>query len=94
VDWGARKWVTIAADVLSERVFDAHGITLGSGSINVDNFPSVQSTTGSYNRNDGSAGFKLRPYRNLIITGNVLIKMDQGGLRSRVTPLAGLSYSF
>ena len=94
VDWGAKKWVTFVVDVLSERVFNASGIVLGSGVINTDQFPTIVATTASYNRSDGSAGLKLRPYRNLLITGNVLIKLDQGGLRTRVVPLAGLSYTF
>jgi hypothetical protein len=94
VDWGARKWLTLVADVLAERVFDAQNIALGFGLINTDRFPTVVATTGSYNRTDGSAGFKLKAYRNLLITGNALIALDHGGLRSRIVPLAGLSYTF
>lgn len=31
---------------------------------------------------------------HLVLTGNVLIKLDDGGLRSTVVPLVGASYSF
>jgi hypothetical protein len=94
-DWGVRKWMTIAVDVLAERVFDAHRIEITASAVNADNFPSIKaSPTSAYNRTDGSAGIKLKPYRNLIITGNVLIKLDQGGLRTRMVPLAGISYTF
>jgi Putative MetA-pathway of phenol degradation len=94
VDWGATKWVTFVADVLSQRVFNVQRITLGTATMNSDTFPTAVTTKSSYNRSDGAAGFKLKPYRNLIITANVIIKMDQGGLRARFVPLGGISYTF
>jgi hypothetical protein len=30
----------------------------------------------------------------LVLTGNVLLKLDDGGLRSKAIPLVGASYSF
>lgn len=94
VDWGVRRWITLAADVLSERVFDSGRIIFSTSSVNADTFTTIASSSSSYNRTDGSAGIKFKPYRNLTITGNALIKLDQGGLRARIVPLAGLSYTF
>jgi hypothetical protein len=51
-------------------------------------------STGSYNRTDGSVGLKFKPVRNLIVTGNLLVKLDQGGLRARTVVLGGISYTF
>jgi hypothetical protein len=42
----------------------------------------------------GSLGIKYRPFGNLVLTGNVLLKMNNSGLRSTAIPLVGLSYSF
>jgi Putative MetA-pathway of phenol degradation len=47
-----------------------------------------------YNITNASVGLKYRPFGHLVITGNVLIKLDDGGLRSTVVPLVGASYSF
>jgi len=96
MDWRITKWVTVAGDVLSERAFRAQLIEPSNGSLGNDTFinGSFSTSTASYNRTDGSAGFKLKPFGNLIITANVIIKMDQGGLRARFVPLGGVSYTF
>jgi hypothetical protein len=57
-------------------------------------YPSISPFTASYNRTDGSFGFKFKPYKNLIVTANLLVKLDQGGLRARDVPLDGLSVTF
>jgi hypothetical protein len=51
-------------------------------------------TTHPDNITNASVGLKYRPFGHLVITGNVLIKLDDGGLRSTVVPLVGASYSF
>jgi hypothetical protein len=56
--------------------------------------PDTAETTTNIGINDASLGLKVRFFQRLVGTGNVLIKMDDGGLRSRVVPLVGLSYSF
>lgn len=96
VDWGTTHWLTLAADLISERVFSAERVEATSTQIQSRDvtFPNLFNYAGSYNRSDGSAGFKVKPYRNLIITANLLVKLDQGGLRTRLLPLGGLSYSF
>ena len=43
---------------------------------------------------DASIGAKIRLIRNLVATGNVLLKLNDSGLRAKVVPLAGISYSF
>lgn len=51
-------------------------------------------TTRTYNISNASVGVKMKPFSNLLITGNVLIKLNDGGLRSNFVPLVGLSYTF
>jgi hypothetical protein len=46
------------------------------------------------NITSASLGLKFRAFSNLVLTGNVLLKLDSGGLRSRAVPLVGVSYSF
>jgi hypothetical protein len=47
-----------------------------------------------YNILNASIGLKYRLWRNLVITGNVLVKLDDNGLRSTMVPLVGASYNF
>jgi hypothetical protein len=47
-----------------------------------------------YNIINGSFGLKYRLMRQLVLTGNVLIKFDNSGLRTTAVPLVGASYSF
>jgi len=56
--------------------------------------PNVTGITADYNITNASLGLKFRPYRNLVITGNVLLKLDNGGLRAKAVPLLGVSYNF
>jgi hypothetical protein len=56
--------------------------------------PDVAQKTTDVNITNASLGLKLRAFSKLVITGNALLKLDDGGLRSRVVPLVGVSYSF
>jgi hypothetical protein len=46
------------------------------------------------NITNASLGLKFRMVGKLVLTGNVLLKLDDSGLRSKVIPLVGASYSF
>jgi hypothetical protein len=56
--------------------------------------PNVSEITTDYNITNASLGLKYRVYHNLVITGNVLLKLDNGGLRAKAIPLVGASYNF
>jgi hypothetical protein len=47
-----------------------------------------------YNILNGSVGIKYRAVGKLVLTGNVLLKMNDSGLRATAIPLVGVSYSF
>jgi hypothetical protein len=48
----------------------------------------------TYNQSNLATGFKYNLFDKLIVTGNLLIALNNGGLRERVAPLIGLSYIF
>ncbi len=56
--------------------------------------PAVLPTTGTFNVTYVSLGGKFRPFSNLLITGNVLVKLNDGGLGANTIPLVGVSYTF
>jgi hypothetical protein len=43
---------------------------------------------------NGAAGLKLNLFGGLLLTADILFRMDDNGLRQNVTPLIGLSRSF
>jgi len=57
-------------------------------------YSNVTQVTGSYNNSNASIGLKFRPTAGLLITGNVLVRLNEGGLRADYVPLVGVSYTF
>jgi len=54
-------------------------------------------TDQSFNITNASTGIKLRPspkVSKLVITANVLVRLDEGGLHSKPAPLIGVGYTF
>jgi hypothetical protein len=47
-----------------------------------------------YNIINASVGLKYKLVHNLVLTGNVLLKLNDSGLRATAIPLVGASYSF
>lgn len=84
------KKLTIAGDFLGQYVRDQ----LRLEPIMTDGVPDVATVNGSFNTAAGSVGFKLSLVKNLLITGNVLLRFDHNGLRYNPVPLAGISYTF
>ena len=96
VDIGLGKKLTLAADVIARRVIDGERLAaddfhaLDGRSV----FPNVRFFRGSYNIVNGAVGIKANPGGNLLIDLNLLFKLNDSGLRDRVTPLFGIEYSF
>jgi len=54
----------------------------------------LKQSTGSFSITNASIGIRMRPFSNLLITGNVLAKINEGGLRPNWVPLISASYVF
>jgi hypothetical protein len=103
-DWAAFSRVTLAGDMLGSQYVNSIKLTstttpLPTPETNPPTPPSVElptiaTQTGTYSINDLSTGLKWSPYRTLILTGNVLFQLNNDGLRSRPTPLVGISCTF
>ncbi len=117
VDIAVSRALTLAFDLLGQRVFDSRRVAITTfsdlgpclptglrrGDANYctsagtpNKFPNLIQTTGSFSIHNASAGLKFSPIRNrrLIVTANTLFKLDDGGLRAKVVPLVGVSYTF
>jgi hypothetical protein len=102
-DIGVTKSLSVTGDLLGTEYFNANRLLLGvvTGSQGLGN-PNVACSLTSaqtcqaqtFNTNSFSVGAKYNPTRNLIITGNVLFKLDNNGLHYKPAPMGGLSYTF
>jgi hypothetical protein len=88
--------LTVAFDLIGQYFIDAERLrsdqfhALDERSL----FPNVVFTRDSFNALSGSIGMKANLLQRLIVDVNLLFKIDEHGLRDRVTPLVGLEYSF
>ncbi len=102
VDFALFKKLTVNLDGIAQHVYDAQRATLlpagtplfTSGTSIQTGIPVVQPVTGSYNRGDAAGGIKWNPFKGLLVSGNISVKLNQAGLRSRLVPLMGASYTF
>jgi hypothetical protein len=99
VDVGVRKRLTVAADILGTRLSSTERIRIVPftdvvGPTTYPHVPQIALYRDSVNMVDISVGAKYNPIGNLLVTGNVTFKANDAGLRAKVVPLAGVSYTF
>jgi hypothetical protein len=100
-DIGATKGLTLAFDYLGQapvnapRVFHDNFLTQdipgGTGTLKLDTISGGRDTV---LLNSASLGMKYNLYGNLLLTTNLLFRLDNKGLRQTVTSLVALSYAF
>jgi hypothetical protein len=94
VDIGVGPKFSLALDFLGQRLIDAQRVfEVPFTAVNGAVFPATRFEQGSVNTSDGAVGFKVNPVGTLLVTFNLLVKLDSGGLRDGVTPLVGLSFT-
>jgi hypothetical protein len=91
-DIGFTKHITVVADLVGQHFFDAPQVSTPRSI--TTHFNSLVLVNDSYNVNNLSVGLKANPWRQLLVSANVLVKLNDAGLRATVVPLVGISYSF
>lgn len=96
IDAGLVPKLTVAVNYLGDYLSDQYRLKqvatfIPSLSATV---PDVAVAKGSFNAAKGSFGLKFNPVKNLLISGNVLVRFDRNGLRNDPVPLVGMSYTF
>jgi len=103
VDIGVVRSLTIVVDYIGQELVNAPRIQsatytseLPLASTNqIGTFPTINTAVKeTYNQSNASFGLKANLFKQLLLTGNVLVALNDGGLRERVIPLVGLSYTF
>ena len=88
--------LTLAFDVLGRYFIDAERLrgqefqALDGRSV----FPNIVFSRDSFNALSGAIGLKASMLGRLLVDVNLLFKLDEHGLRDKVTPLIGVEYSF
>jgi Putative MetA-pathway of phenol degradation len=86
VDWAVIKPLTLNFDVLGRRIIDNQRLEAGQG-------PGGRRIADS-NIVDAALGFKLNPWKNAVFLFNVLVPLNNTGLRDHVTPVVGVEITF
>ena len=99
-DLGVTRRLTLAADYLGQTLFNAPRVFLsqtttqnipgGTGALTLPTIDSGKDTVGL---NSGAVGFKYNLLGRLLLTADLLFRLDNKGLRQDVTPLVSLSYA-
>jgi len=105
-DYGINRHLTIAGDIIANQSANANSISVGNVSLNYATpTPSGDTSTtlktvnpfqDTYTTANLSAGLKWKPFRKvkLILYGNVLVQLNNVGLRPDPSPSGGISYNF
>jgi Putative MetA-pathway of phenol degradation len=98
---GAGKNLTFSVDYLGQAVVNAprvfretfvtQNIPGGTGALSL---PTISGGRDTVVLSTGSAGLKYNLAGNLLLTTNILFRLDNKGLRQNITPLIALSYAF
>lgn len=88
------KRLTLSGDYVGQRILSALREGQTTTQISGTTFTGIYTYSGSFNTNYASAGVKVSPVGNLLVTANVFFKLDNNGLHNRPAPLAGISYTF
>jgi hypothetical protein len=95
-DVSVNQRLTLAFDLLGRYVIDTNRLVvqdfhaLDGRSV----FPNVVFARDSFNALSGSLGLKANLVGRMLLDLNLLFKLDENGLRDKVTPLVGLEYAF
>jgi hypothetical protein len=88
--------VTLAFDLLGVYVIDTERLRRDTFEA-LDRrtvLPNIVFTRESMNNLSGASGMKISVLDRLLVDINVLFKLDENGLRDKVTPLIGIEYAF
>jgi hypothetical protein len=88
--------MTIAFDLLGTYTIDAQRLQAETFHAldNRSTFPNITFERASFNTVNGAVGVKIDLVDRLLLQGNLLFKVNEAGLRDKLTPLIGLEYTF
>jgi Putative MetA-pathway of phenol degradation len=88
-DYSVARWLSLSADLLGQTFFRAGTVAVDQNGVALH-----ASTNQTVNTNTVALGFKSIPLKRLLISGNVLINVDNNSLHYKPSPMVGVSYTF
>jgi hypothetical protein len=88
--------ITLALDVLGRYIIDSPRVELSDFHA-LDGrsvYPNITFDTGSINELSSAVGLKINVAGRLLVNTNLLVRLNDGGLRDKVSPLVGIEYAF
>jgi hypothetical protein len=88
--------VTAAVDLIGRYIIDSPRVrredfhALDGRSV----FPNITFETGSINELSSAVGLKINVAGRLLLNANLLVRLNSGGLRDKISPLVGIEYAF
>lgn len=92
VDVGVTQRLTVAFDILGQRSTNTQ--RLFREAFRPTSFETIGFRRGTLNTLDGAIGLKFNPFGGLLLNCNLIFKMNDSGLRDKLTPLFGAAYTF
>jgi hypothetical protein len=100
-DFGATRGLTVAFDYLGQTLINAPRVFRDNtqtqnipGGTGILTLPTISGGKDTPVLSSASAGVKYNLFGNLLLTANLLFRLDNKGLRQDVMPLVALSYAF
>src|ERR1700723_2436882 len=94
-DASVRRWVGISGDFIGTSLLNESRIENSTFTDFIGNpHANVSTFTSTVNQANISLGAKVRPVAKLLVTGNVLFRLNDAGLHFKPSPLIGVSYVF
>ena len=81
VDWTPHRIITVAVDILGEYI-------LNNSRVQTNGEPAGSNII------NGSVGFKVNVWKNVLLLANTLIRLNDTGLRANFVPFVGLEVDF
>jgi Putative MetA-pathway of phenol degradation len=89
------RWLGLSADYIGTSLLNASRIETSTYTDFVGNtHQNLNTFVSTVNQSNISAGAKIRPMARLLVTGNVLFRLNDAGLHFKPSPLIGVSYTF
>jgi hypothetical protein len=96
-DVGIEKRLSIAFDLIGRHSADAPRLsitTFETAGSSPQSFPDIAFSVGALNAVSGALGMKVNIGGTMLATFNLQFKLNDAGVRTRITPLVGLEYAF
>jgi hypothetical protein len=91
-DIGITQRLTVAFDIVGQRSTNTQ--RLFRETFVGTSWETIGFRTGTLNTLDGAIGLKFNPVGSLLLNCNLMFKMNDSGLRDKLTPLFGVAYTF